>query len=147
MCIHPKQLFFHIHISVKENIAVCRMIILSVEIQEGLIGKLRDHIRISAGFKTIGCIRKKGIQDFSFQNTLRRRKSTLHFVINYTVDLNLALLILQFIMPALLAKDFFFTINIRIKDSIQINMHQILEILVIAAGYRIDCFIRISHGI
>ena len=44
-------------------------------------------------------------------------------------------------------ENLFSFIDIRIKYRIQINMHQILKILIIAAGYRIAGFIRISHGI
>ena len=67
--IQPSQLLFHVYISVKINIAVGRMIIFPVEIKELLIGKLRDHLRVSAGFICIGCIREKGIEDHTVQHT------------------------------------------------------------------------------
>ena len=51
------------------------------------------------------------------------------------------------IVPAFLTENLFSFIDIRIKYRIQINMHQILKILIIAAGYRIAGFIRISHSI
>ncbi len=50
-------------------------------------------------------------------------------------------------MPAFLHKYFLLLIDIRIENRVQINMHQILKILVIAACYRIYRFVRIGHGI
>ena len=51
------------------------------------------------------------------------------------------------VIPALLAENLLFLVNVRVKNRIQINVHQILEILVITAGYRITGLIRVGHGI
>ena len=51
------------------------------------------------------------------------------------------------VIPALLAENLLLLVNVRVKNRIQINVHQILEILVITAGYRITGLIRVSHGI
>ena len=45
------------------------------------------------------------------------------------------------------AEDLIMHINIRIQYCVHIYMHQILKILVIAAGHRIHRLIRISHRI
>ena len=50
-------------------------------------------------------------------------------------------------MPALLAENVLFLINIRIKNSVQVDVHQVLEILVVAARHGIDGLVRVSHGI
>ena len=59
--IQPFQLFGHVHISVEIDIAVGRVVICFVEIQELLIGQLRDHVRVAAGLICIGGIREQGI--------------------------------------------------------------------------------------
>ena len=51
------------------------------------------------------------------------------------------------VVPAFLTEDLFFFVNIRIEYRIQIYMHQILEIPVITACYRVAGLIRIGHGI
>ena len=51
------------------------------------------------------------------------------------------------VVPAFLTEDLFFFVNIRIEYRIQIYMHQILEIPVIAACYRVAGLIRVGHGI
>ena len=48
-------------------------------------------------------------------------------------------------MPAFLAENILFSVNIGIKNRIQIDMHEVFKVLFIAAGHRIDGFIRIGH--
>ena len=141
------QFLCHVHISVQVNIAVGRMIIRSVEIKEFFITKVRNILRSSAGFTSISDIREQRVHDLTLQNIIRRRKSSLHFVINNTIIGQRAFWFFQMIIPAFLTEDFFFLINVRIKNCIQINMHQILEILIITACHRITGLVRISHGI
>ena len=50
-------------------------------------------------------------------------------------------------MPALLPEDFFVSVDVRIENRIQIDIHQILKIRVIAAGNRVNRLVRICHGI
>ena len=51
------------------------------------------------------------------------------------------------IAPSLLTEDLFFMINVRIKDRVQVDMHQILKILIVAARHRITGLVRICHGV
>ena len=50
-------------------------------------------------------------------------------------------------MPALLPEDILLPVDIGIEYSIQIDVHQVLKILVIAAGNGVHRLIRIRHGI
>ena len=123
------------------------MIIGAVEIQELLIRKLRNILRITAGFHAIGIIREKIIHDLSVQHLVRGRKCPLHLIIYNTIIGKRTFLLLQMVIPALLAENLLLLVNVRVKNRIQINVHQILEILVITAGYRITGLIRVGHGI
>ena len=87
------------------------------------------------------------VHDLTLQNLIRRRKCPLHLIVYNTIIFQRSFRLFQMIVPAFLTKNLFSLINIRIEDRIQINMHQILEILIITACYRIAGFIRISHGI
>ena len=147
MFVNKRQLFCHIHISVQINVAVGRMIIGLMKLQKFLIGKLRNMIRITAGFTAIGGIRKQRIHDFSFQNFIRRGKSSFHFIVDNSVIFQGALHVFKLIAPALLAENLFFFVNIRIENSVQIHMHQILEVLIVAACNRIAGLVRIGHCI
>ena len=140
------QLFCHIHISVEINIAVGGMIIGSVEIQKLLIGQHRNFLRVAAGFHPVSSMGIQRRGNFPAQKAVRVGQCSLHFIINHSVIGQLSRLI-QLIMPALLAENSFILINVRIKYRIQINMHQILKILVVTACHRINCLVRICHGI
>ncbi len=50
-------------------------------------------------------------------------------------------------MPALLLENLLFMIDIGIKHCIEIHMHQILKILVIAACNRVDSLVAVCHGV
>ena len=145
--VHPEQPLLHIHVAIQINIAVGRMIIGAVEIQELFIGKGRDHLRVSAGFIGITGIREKRVQDHPIQNALRRRKSPLHLIVYHAVDRQFSLGILQLIVPALLSENLLMLVNIREENRIHIHVHQIFEICVVAAGNGINRLVRVSHGI
>ena len=119
------------------------MVILCVERQKLLIGKLRDHLRVSSRLQPIGSIRIKGIHDLTLHHVIRRGKSALHLIVNHAVDGEPV--ILQLVVPALLAENFLFLINVGIKNGVHIHVYQILKILVIAARHRVNRLIRIGH--
>ena len=50
-------------------------------------------------------------------------------------------------MPSLLKEYLWLPVNSRVENAVQIYVHQILKILVIAAGNRVYGLIRIRHGI
>ena len=147
MFVDKGELLCHIHVTVEVDIAVGGMIELPVEIQELFVRQLRDHLRIASGLTAIGRMRIQRVHDLPLQHIIRRRKCSLHLVINDTVDLQFFLVTFQLIMPAFLPENGFIFINIRVKYGIQIDMHQVLEILVIAACHRVYGLVRIGHGI
>ena len=147
MFVDKSQLFRHIHVTVEIDIAVGGMIELPVEIQELFVRQLRDHLRVTSGLTAIGGVRIQRVHDLPLQHIIRRRKCSLHLVVDHTVDLQLFLVTFQLIMPAFLPENGFIFINVRVKYRIQIDMHQVLEILVITACHRVYSLIRIGHGI
>ncbi len=118
-----------------------------MEIQKLFIGKLRNILRIAAGFHAVGIVREKMVHNFSFQHLVRGRKCALHLIVYNTIVCERAFLLLQMVIPSFLAENLLFLINIRVKNSVQIHMHQVLEILVIAACHRITGLVRVGHGI
>ena len=141
------QLLRHVHISVQIDIAVGRVIEFPVEIQKFFISQLRNHIRVAAGLHGVWRIRIQGFGNLALQHVIRRGKSALHFVVNHAVDGKVRFRVLQLVVPALLLEDFFLFVNVGIEHRIQIDMHQVLEIGVVAAGNRIYGFVRIGHGV
>ena len=123
------------------------MIIAAVEVQIVLVSEVRNVDRIAAGFMLIGRMRIEDCVDLPPQNVIRLRKSALHLVVDNTVDCNLTVGAVCLVMPALLTENILFFVNIWIKNRIQVDMHEVFEILLIAACDRIDCLVRIGHSV
>ena len=123
------------------------MIIPSVEVQIGLISQVRNIDRVAAGLHGISCVRIERTVNTARQNIVRRRERPLHLVVDDAVHRDGAVRVLRFVVPALLAEYILLFIDIGIEHRVQIHVHQILEIRVIAAGHRIHRLVRIGHGV
>ena len=141
------QPLLHIHVAVQVNVAVGRMIISSVKIQIGLISQIRNIDRVAAGLHGISCVRIERTVNTARQNIVRRRESPLHLVVDHAVHRDGAVRILCLVVPAFLAEYILLFIDIGIEYCVQIHVHQILEIRVVAACNRIDRLVRIGHGV
>ena len=118
-----------------------------MELLEFFLSQLRNSVRIAAGFKAVAVIREQRLQRFVFQISVRRRIHALHFVINNAVVAQLAVEAVQIIMPALLTQGVFVLVEGRIEHSVQIDVHQVMEILIVAAGNWIHGLIREGHSV
>ena len=87
------------------------------------------------------------ILDHTVQHTFRRRKRSLHLIVYNSRQLQFLIRCIQFITPSFLTKRFILLVNIRIKYRVHVDMHKILKVFIIAACYRINCLVRISHRI
>ena len=123
------------------------MIVSSVKVQISLSGKFRYYLGITTGFKPIRRIREEGIQDLSGEHIIRIGESTLHLVIDDTIQGKFSIFLLHLIMPAFLQEDLRNIIDIGMKYRVHIDIHQVLEILIIGTCHRIDRLIRIGHRI
>ena len=145
--IQPGQPLGHIHVSVEINIAVGGMVVAAVEIQIGLIGQVRDVDRIASRFVDIGGVGIEDRVDLPAQDILRGGQGSLHLVVDDAVDGDLTVRALCLVVPALLAENIPLPVDVGVKDGVQIDMREVFEVLVVAAGYRIDRLVRIGHGI
>jgi len=118
-----------------------------VELLEFFLSQLRNSVRIAAGFKAVAVVVEQRLQCFVFQICVRRRIYALHFVINNAVVAQLAVEAVQIIMPALLTQGVFVLVEGRIEHSVQIYVHQVMEILIVAAGNGIHGLIREGHSV
>ena len=123
------------------------MVICPVKIQIGFVCQIRNALWISAGINAIGRIRKKRSHNLSFHHIIRRGISSLHLIVDDSVINELIHLIFQLIAPAFLPENQLISVDIRMKYRIQIDIHQIAEILVIAACHRIHGLVRVCHGV
>ena len=118
-----------------------------MKINKFLIGQRRDLGRIPAGLILIGRIRKQDFPRVPVQNALGRGKGALHFIVHHSVDGERAFRIRKLIVPSLLHENLWLPVNRRMEHAVQVYIHKILKILVIAAGHRVYGFVRIRHGV
>ena len=123
------------------------MIIPSVEIQVGLIGQVRDELRIAAGFHCVGRVGVQRAVNASGEHVVRRGQRAFHLVVDNAVHCDRAVRVVRLIMPALLAKNVLFLVDIGIEHRVQIHVHQVLEVGIVAAGHGIHGLIRIGHRV
>ena len=50
-------------------------------------------------------------------------------------------------MPPFLHEYFFMLVYKRVEDRVHIDFHEVAEILIVAACYRVECLVRESHGV
>ena len=118
-----------------------------MELLEFFLSQLRNSVRIAAGFKAVAVVREQSLHCFVFQICVRRRIYSLHFVINNAVVAQLAVEAVQIIMPALLTQGVSVLVEGRIEHSVQIYVHQVMEVLIVAAGNGIHGLIREGHSV
>ena len=145
--VNKSQLLLNIHIAIKINIAVGRRIILFMEINKLLVGQVRDCLGIAPGFTGIGIVREQLPHHLIFQQILRGGQGPLHLIVNHAAVFQRLLRAFNLVMPALLHEDFLIIIDGRIENRIQIHIHQVVKILIVAACHRVHGLIRVGHGI
>ena len=118
-----------------------------MKVQIILIRQIWDRCRIPARFMDIGRIRKKGLLDLALQQLFGRRKNPFHLIKYNAVIRERPVHIRQFIVPALLLENLLLLIDIRIKYGVEIHIHQIAEIFIVAARNRVHRLIRIRHRV
>ena len=137
----------HVAVPVEVDIGIARMIVMSVEIQELLVCKCRDYIRIAAGIVVVGCVRIERPHDGVFQHVVRRGIGPFHFIIDDTVDSKAVGSVLHLIVPALLAEELLMVIDIGMQYRIHIDVHEVFEILLIRGRHGKDRLVEIGHGV
>ena len=123
------------------------MIIFMIEREVILVVQLYNVFRISAGLHAVAGIREHCRMDIAVQDTLRGGEHALHLVVYNAVVGELAFRLFQLVVPAFLHEDFLLFSDIRVEDRVHVNVHEVLEISVVAACDRINGLIRVSHGV
>ena len=80
--VHEVQRLIDVHIAIKEDIAVRRMIVFGMEGGKGFLRQIRDVVRIAARFDAVRRVREEVVHDVPFQLRIRRREDTFHFIVD-----------------------------------------------------------------
>ncbi len=136
-----------VSITIKKDITVGRVVVSTMIITEVLAGEFRNGIWMTSRRKTIGIVGKKVLAHVVIQLVKGIGKSSLHFIVNHTLDNDRRIGGIQFIMPAFLFQDHGILVHHRLENGIKIHMHQVKIIFQVHAGHRIGGMVRGSHCI
>ena len=123
------------------------MVILAMERDELLLRELRNGRRVAARLIVVRRIGVERLHELARKQVIGVRERTFHFIINHAAIGQRCLRILQLVVPALLHEDLGVLAHGRIEHCIEIDVHEILEVLGIAAGHGVHRLVRVGHRI
>ena len=79
---------------------------------------------------------EQGVECFTLQDIVCGGEGSFHLVVYNTVVGQRAVFAFQMIAPAFLPEDFVVFVNVRVEYGVHVDMHQVLEVGIVGAGYR-----------
>jgi hypothetical protein len=117
----------------------------SHESLELLEAQVRDLQGIPSRVKAIRRVRKQGLLGILCKKIVRRGPGPLHFIEHNPFVRQRSARSFKFKVPALLLEDV--RVEAGVKDRIEINIDEVVEILYVLTGYRVARLVRVGHGI
>ena len=142
-----RKFLLNVHIAIEIDIAVRRMVIARVEVEEHLARERGNCVRIAARLASVRRIRVERRHDAAAEQIIRRRERALHLVVDNAAVTERRTRIVQFVMPALLHEHLRILTHRGVKYRVEIDVHQILEIARIAARHRVHRLVRERHRV
>ena len=131
-------------IAPEEEPGVGRVIIGGVKGAEFLITQVQHLGRIAAGIEAVQHVRKDGVLGLFHEDGIGRGIDALHFIEDHAFVAPAALFI-HVDMPAFLTQDIF--VDTGVEHRVNVDVHQIMEIPQVGAGYGITGLVRKGEGV
>ena len=119
----------------------------TVEIEKGFIRKARDLVRIAAALLAVDGLGIEAGEDGVGHLGIGAGEGAAHFVVDDAAVGQRILWFFDVEMPALLQEDLLAVVDRRMKNGVEVDVHEVVEILVVLAGHRIDGLIGEGHGV
>ena len=145
--VEVSELLGNVHVAVKVNETVRRVIKFFVEGDKIFLCQSRNGFGFAARLKAVTILRKSFVQKFAAQDVVGGGKRALHFVVNDAAVSQRRVDVFNLVMPALLHENFGRGEHGGIEDRVQVNVLQVSEIFCVAAGDGVNGFVGISHGV
>ena len=113
---------------------------------ELLIAQLRDVGRVAAGLHAVAVIGEQPGHHGPLQHPGRVGEGSLHFVVNNALKHGLPGVV-KFQPPALLPEHIGAFHRRGMQHRVQVDLHQVAEILPVPAAHGVDGLVRVGHGI
>ena len=163
--VQKRQRAVDIQVAVERYIRVGRIVMARVRVQELLVGERRNRARIAAALVRIGGIGIERGVDGVVQHAHGIGQRALHLVEHHAVVAQraraqvlgagvvgvalavLALRQVQLVVPALLLKNGGLGVDGRVEHRVQVHVHQVVQILLVGGGNRVDGLVGVGHGV
>ena len=142
-----RQLLLDVKITIEIDITVGRMIVARMERKELLLRQRGNRLGIAARLIAVCRVGIECRHDAAAEEIIRRRECPLHLIVDHATVRQRCICILQLIVPPLLHEHLRILTHRRVKHSIQIDIHQILKIAVVAACHGVHRLIGERHRI
>ena len=141
------QLLLDVHRAVEVDVAVRRVVVLRVEGDELLLREVRDGLRVATRLVAVRRLRVERVHDAALEQVVRRGQRALHLIVDDAAVRERVFLLLDLIVPALLHEHLRVLAHVRVEDGVEVDVHEVLEVLVVAAGHRVHRLVGVRHRI
>ena len=141
------QCIRHLHVPVQVDVGIFRAVEGFMELDEGFLRQVRNRLGQAAGLEAVRRVREKNLFAVVFQLGIGGRIDAFHLVVDDAVVDQRIFRCPHFVVPPFLLQGIGIRPQVRIKDGVQIDVHQVPEIFVVAARHGIHRLVGISHGI
>ena len=138
------QSLLRIVVAVKPDARVAGVVAGLVELAELFPGQVGDLPRVAAGIVAVDGIREKRLLRFAAQQAVRRGPGALHFVEDHALEDQIAVVV-GLVAPAFLGQHA--RRNARVKNGVEIDVDQVVEVLQVLAGDGVGGLVGVGHGV
>ena len=142
--IYVPQNFIDLHMAVEEDSRVGRMVEAAMRSDELLPAQLGNVLGVAAADKAVGGVRVQKPRKLALHQGVHVGKRTLHLAVN---DAVVARRFARLEMPALLQENLRLLVDQRVKHRVEVDRHQVEQILFVAAGDGIDRLVPEGQGV
>ena len=129
----------------EEEAGVRGVVVRFVERLEGLVGELGDDFGVAAGIEAVGHVREQGLLGVLGQHGVGRGVHALHLVVDHSLVAERAFGAVGLDVPAFLLEAFF--VDAGEEHGVEVDVHEVVEVLKIGAGDRIAGLVREGEGV
>ena len=138
-----------IQVAVQDDVGVVGTVVAPMVLEESLVSERRDGCRRAAGLEAVGRVREQRRRESVVEHGIRLGERALHLVVHHAVHHKARIFPLPFqlAVPALLLEDDGAPVDVGMEDRVQVDVHEVDEILLVGGRHRVHGLVREGHGV
>ena len=102
---------------------------------------------MAAADEAIAVVREQQPHGFRLHQLIHIGERALHLAVHNAIVVGLGILAVEFVVPALLHEDLGLFVDGGAEHRVQVDLHQVVEIPIVAAAYGVHRLVRVGHGV